>query len=353
LEHLAQRGHTSLLFAPKGAPPGYAKTKIVRVPGIPSLFYPDLKLSIPFVNVRPRLAAFKPDVVHLVNPVFLGPAALRAARGIGVPVLASYQTDLSGFFQRWGFGALGRIIGRYLRWLHNQMDLNVAPSRFTRDQLVAKGYQRVKVWDRGVDTVSFHPDRYSLRWRRRLTKDEPAKPLMLYVGRLSLEKRVDWLRPVIDSLPRARLAIVGDGPARPALENLFENTPTVFTGFLHGDELCNAYAAADVFVFAGANETLGNVVLEAMASGLPVVAPRSGGLVDHVQSEKNGLLFDAEDQDALVKCVQRLVRDPVTANRLGHAGRGYVEDRDWQSTLDSLLDDYASLRKTLPTPISE
>ncbi|MCX7841324.1 MAG: glycosyltransferase family 1 protein, partial [Anaerolineae bacterium] len=279
LDYFAECGYASLLFAPEGAPARYAQTNIVTWKGIRFPLYPELQIVPPLVDPLPQLSEFQPDLVHLVNPVSLGLAGLRAARHLRVPVVASYQTDIPGFARRWGLGLFAEPLLWYLRWLHNQCDLNLTPSRFTQCELIAVGYQRVKVWKRGVDTAHYRPDRRSSEWRWRLSGGHPAAPLLLYVGRLAPEKRVEWLWSVLHALPQARLAIVGDGPLRPSLEKLFAGTPTVFTGYLRGDDLANAYAAADVFVFPSPNETLGNVVLEAMASGLPVVAPRSGGLL--------------------------------------------------------------------------
>jgi glycosyltransferase involved in cell wall biosynthesis len=136
---------------------------------------------------------------------------------------------------------------------------------------------------------------------------------------------------------------VGDGPSRRSLERRFAGTPTVFTGYLTGHDLACAYASSDVFVFPAANETLGNVVLEAMASRLPVVAPRSGGVLDVITDGRTGLLFDPESKAASVACVKRLLQDRDFARTLGEAGRTYAEGRSWRRVLDDLIDDYLTL----------
>lgn len=341
LDYLAECGHESLLFAPEGAPAQYAKTKIVAWKGIRLPIYPELQIVPPVVDPSPWLDKFQPELVHLVNPFSLGLAGLRAARKMRIPVIASYQTDIPGFARRWGLGILAEPLLWYLRWLHNQCDLNLTPSRFTQAELRATGYRCVQVWKRGVDTEHYHPSRRSLEWRNRLTKGCPDAPLLLFVGRLAPEKRVEWLRAVLMAIPNAHLAIVGDGPLRPALERLFAGTRTTFTGYLHGDELASAYASADIFVFPSANETLGNVILEAMASGLPVVAPRSGGLLDHVTDGKTGLLFDPELESAMTSTVKLLMNRPAMASQLGEAGRRYTETITWRNTLDGLALTYA------------
>jgi len=343
LDYLAERGHTSLLFAPEGGALQYARTPVVGLAGFPFPLYPELKLVPPTINVTSRLAAFQPDLIHVLNPFSLGVIGLTQAKNLRVPLVASYHTDIPGFAARWGWEVFREPLWAYLRWLHNQADLNLCPSKMTQSELETHGIRQVKVWSRGVDIQRFNHGHRQPAWRRRLTHDNPDAPLLLYVGRLSPEKRVDWLRPVLAALPHARLAIVGDGPARPDLERLFAQTPTVFTGYLRGNDLANAYAASDVFVFPAANETLGNVVLEAMASQLPVVAARSGGVLDHVINHETGLLFEPESQDSLVAAVTRLVIDEQYAQKLGATGRAKVKSRNWPVILDGLLAEYTTL----------
>jgi glycosyltransferase involved in cell wall biosynthesis len=347
LDHLARRGHTSLLFAPAGAPRYYAQTPVLGLSAVPFPLYPELRLVPPTVDLCDRLTAFGPDLIHVFNPVSLGVAGLRHARQLGVPAAASYQTDLPGFAARWGLGIFSDFLWGYLRWVHDQADLNFCPSHFTLRELTERGFRNLRVWGRGVDTGRFHPGRASTEWRARLSDGHPDAPLILTVGRLSLEKRLAMLRPVIDALPQARLAIVGDGPARWMLERQFAGTPTVFTGYLRGIDLAAAYASADLFVLTGANETFGNVALEAMASGLPAVVPSTGGQVDHVFHGKNGLIYAAEDTGALVSAVTRLVGDLQLARRLGNAGRTYAEQQRWDRVLDGLVHDWQEI---IPQP---
>jgi len=343
LDHLADRGHTSLMFAPQGAPARYAETPIVGLPSVAFPLYSELRLVPPVVDVERELAAFRPDLVHLVNPASLGLVGLRNARSLDLPIVASYHTDIPGYAVQYGLGLLRDPLWAYFRWVHNQADLNLCPSRFTQRELKAQGFQRVKVWGRGVDTRRFSPRFRSEAWRLRLSGGCPELPLLLYVGRLATEKRVEWLRPIFAWLPEVRLAIVGDGPRRTELEDLFAHTPTVFTGYLHGEDLARAYASADLFVFPSANETFGNVVLEAMASGLPVIAPRSGGPVDHVIDGVNGFLFDSDDGADLVALLRWLVSDSSCARQLGGSARAYAESQSWEVILDELLEAYTTL----------
>jgi glycosyltransferase involved in cell wall biosynthesis len=340
LEYLAEQGHTSLLLAPEGGPDWYAKTRVIGLRAMPFLPYPELKLAPPGTNVSVHLAQFHPDLVHVVNPVSLGVAGLRQAHRMSLPVVASYQTDLPGFAARWGLGVMSEPLWSYLRWIHNQADLTLCPSRVTQLELKMRGFERLAIWSRGVDMQRFHPRHRSPEWRQRLCTGETKAPLLLFVGRLAHEKRVDWLRPVLDRLPGAQLAIVGDGPARPDLQRLFAGMPVKFVGYLGGHELACAYASADVFVFPAANETFGNVVLEAMASGLPVVAAGSGGPKDFVQHGETGLLFEPEDQRALISAVRRVLCDHALARRLGTAARRFAQGRSWATQFEALMQAY-------------
>jgi len=339
LEHLARRGHDCLMFAPEGAPERYAETTIIGLSSFAFPLYPELRLVPPGFNVEAEMKEFGPDIVLLINPALLGLVGLRHARALDLPVVASYNTDMPYYTEKYGLGLFKDPVMAYFRWIHNQADLNLCPSNFTRKQLESWGFERLKLWRRGVDSERFSPGYRSQEMRERLSGGAPDAPLLVYVGRLGIEKRIDMLRPALDALPEARLAIVGDGPNREELETLFAETNTVFTGFLRGEDLSRAYASGDVFCFPSASETFGNVVLEAMASGLPVVVARSGGQVDHVRQGVNGLLFSTEDQDALVQAVVRLASDLPYARQLGANALEYARTQTWEIILDTLLYD--------------
>jgi glycosyltransferase involved in cell wall biosynthesis len=339
LEHLARRGHECLMFAPEGAPERYAETTIIGLSSFAFPLYPELRLVPPGLSVESDLTEFGPDLMLLINPALLGLVGLRHARDLDLPVVAAYCTDMPYYTEKYGLGLFKDPVVAYFRWIHNQADLNLCPSNFTRQQLEAWGFERLKLWRRGVDSERFNPRYRRHEWRERLSGGAPDAPLLLYVGRLGIEKRIEMLRPALDILPEARLAIVGDGPNRQELENVFAGTHTTFTGFLRGEDLSHAYASGDVFCFPSASETFGNVVLEAMASGLPVVVARSGGQVDHVRQGVNGLLFPTEDQEALVQAVHRLATDLPYAQELGANALAYARTQTWEIILDTLLSD--------------
>jgi len=343
LEHLKQRGHQALVLAPGGGPASHADMPVVGFPALRLPFYPELRLAWSDGRLASTLDQFRPDLVHAANPLLLGSLAMRHARRRGIPTVAVYHTDMAGFADSWGYGALRPLIWSLVRAVHRGADLNLCPSRTTLVQLREQGIPRLDLWSRGVDLERFHPRRRDIGWRHRLTDGQVDRPLLLYVGRLSREKRVDWLADVLSLIPGARLAVVGDGPERHSLEMLLAGRGVVFTGYLHGYALAAAYASADVFVFPGAHETFGNVVLEAMASGLPVVAPAAGALPELIRHGENGLLFDARSRSSLAEAVLTLAYQPLRGRHLGRQARLDAERRDWPLVLDGLLESYRGL----------
>ncbi len=350
LRHLERRGHASLVFAPQGAPARYAGFPVVGLPCFELPFYRDLRLVHPLVDVEEQLRYFAPDVVHVVNPALLGWVGMRHARTLQRPVVASYHTDLPGYTSVYGMGLFRETLWSYFRWIHNQADLTLCPSNYTLRQLERHGFKRLQIWGRGVDAAAYHPYRRSRELRERWFPGDPDRPILICVGRLAVEKRLHMLRPLLDAMPEVRLVLVGDGPLRADLETLFAGTPTVFTGYLEGTALAAAYASGDIFVFPSNSETFGNVVLEAMASGLPVVTADEGGPVDHVHDAANGYLFARDSHDHLIDRVKRLVRDPVHRLELGLGARTYAESQCWNEILDAVLAAYRDLMAGSGTP---
>lgn len=343
LEHLAIAGHESILFAPEGAPPRYAQTRVFGFPAFTCPWYSDLRLATPLGTVTRELESFAPDLIHVASPLLLGAHGLRRAKRLGVPVVASYHTDVPGYMEYYGFGALREPSWAFFRWLHNQADLNLCPSTHTRRQLEAKGFERVAIWSRGIDAAHFSPERYRFDWRQRLSEGHPEAPLLLYVGRLAAEKRLDLLRPLFDAHPGIRLALVGAGPAESALRSLFAGTATHFVGHLRGEDLANAYAAADFFVFPSENDTFGNVVLEAQASGLTVLAAAAGGPLDLITDGDNGYLFAPGRVDELSGLLGRLIANPVLSYIVRRRARLAAEHRSWSSVMAGLFAHYERL----------
>jgi glycosyltransferase involved in cell wall biosynthesis len=241
-------------------------------------------------------------------------------------------------------GMLEPLLWELLKAAHNQAQLNLCTSTAMVEELSEKGIQNTALWQRGVDTELFTPELRSNPMRRRLHGDhDDTSHLLLYIGRLSAEKQIERIRPVLDALPHARFALVGDGPHRQQLERVFEGTPTTFVGYLSGRELASAYASGDAFLFPSSTETLGLVLLEAMAAGCPVVGARRGGIPDIVTDGENGWLYDPEDPDSLTVAVSRLLGDETTRARLRQAARREAERWGWPGATEQLRGYYRAL----------
>ena len=345
LEQLAELGHEALVFAPGHPPERYYGHRVVRVPSVPFRpWYPELFVGLPRPKIGRELDRFKPDVVHVVNPVVLGLWGTMLARQRNLPLLASYHTDITQYAKHLKLNFLSPFSKTFLRDVHNQAHVNLCTSMPMVRSAEALGIKRVRLWPKAVDTQLFRPSAASSAMRERLSGGEPEKPLLLYVGRVSYEKRLDWLQAPMKQLPGVRLAIVGSGPAEDAMKQLFEGTPTVFTGYMGGEELAAAYASADVLAFPSDTETLGFVAMEAMASGIPVVGARAGGVPDVITHERNGLLFTPGDLGELTECLRRLTVDPVFRQRLGRQAREDTEPHGWRGATETLVQYYEHAR---------
>ena len=335
LEHLAAEGHDAELVAPTG-PPSYAGFPVTRARGASLPFYRDFRIGL---ETRRRLRAvmvrFRPDVVHVASPATLGHQAVRAAQELGIPTVAVYQTDLVGFAERYGIAGGPRAMASLTRRIHLDVDRTLAPSSASLRQLAGLGVHATALWPRGVDLQQFHPVHRSAGLRERIAPD--GRLLVGYVGRLAAEKELDLLGCLADD-PRYALVVVGGGPEERRLRGLLPGA--AFLGVLHGEELGAAYASLDVFVHTGRHETYCQSAQEALASGVPVVAPRSGGPVDVVADGVAGLLYEPGSAAELSAYVDRLAADRLFRRRMGLAARRSVRDRSWASVNATLVEHY-------------
>jgi phosphatidylinositol alpha 1,6-mannosyltransferase len=332
VEHMRGAGHEVIVIAPGPGDDTYEGVPVARVRAIDLPGYDDLRIGLPIVRVGAVLRDFRPDVVHLAAPTVLGAAGVRAAARLGVPSVAVFQTDLAGFAKRNGLGALSESIWSYLRWVHSQADITLAPSTPIVWALKARGVPAVELWARGVDLERFHPGHRSADLRRFLAPH--GEVIVGYVGRLAREKQIDRLAPLA-SMPGVRLVVVGDGPERAVLEARLAGAR--FLGFRTGAELSQLYASLDVFVHTGIDETFCQALQEAMASGVACVAPSAGGPLDIIRHRENGYFWSPEMPETLAGAVADLVDDAGARHRLGGAARLDVEQRPWARMLDELL----------------
>ena len=337
LEHLAAEGHVAELVAPTG-PQSYAGFDVTLARGASLPFYKDFKIGL---ETRKRLRAvmlrFQPDVVHIASPATLGYQAAAAAGELGIPTVAIYQTDLVGFAERYGIAGGQRAMATLTRRIHRRVDRTLAPSTASISQLEALGIQELTRWPRGVDLTLFDPKK-----RNEALHDELAvngELLVGYVGRLAPEKELELLKH-LDKVSGIRVVIVGGGPEEQRLRMLLPKA--AFLGVLHGEELARAYATLDVFVHTGRHETYCQAAQEALASGVPVVAPRSGGPIDVVAADA-GFLYQPGNGTELASYVRALVEDSGLRANVGANAQRSVQSRSWRAVNDRLVEHYREL----------
>lgn len=357
-EHLVARGHEPMIIAPQPAlnrtrVPGPLPYPVRRVASVGMPGYPGFRLGLPGRQVLAALREHRPDVVHLASPFVLGAWGASAAAKLDLPMVAVYQTDVPGYARAYGMACCERTAWWWLRRIHSRAARTLAPSTSTAATLMVHGIRDVWLWRRGVNTALFHPGRRDEAIRRALVPD--GETLVGYVGRLATEKRVDLLARTA-RLPRVRVIIVGDGPARAALQKALPGA--VFVGERHGDQLARLYASLDVFVHTGPLETFCQAIQEAMASGVPVVAPAAGGPLDLVQAGRTGYLVPPAEGTAIATAVAALANEPVLRRHLGRTGRTTVEGRTWTAIGDELVGHYqavlghpVTVRTAAPAPI--
>ncbi|MFB6938370.1 glycosyltransferase family 4 protein [Streptomyces chartreusis] len=340
--HLVDRGHAPLVVAPAPAPGNKAAASmapcpVVHVPSLPLPGYPQVRVALPSRRLAAALIQHRPDVVHLASPFVLGVRGMAAAARLGIPAVAVYQTDLAGYARTY-MGAGEAAAWRRIRSVHSAADLTLVPSSASMNDLEAHGVPRLKLWARGVDTARFRPELRDEKLRRELAPN--GEVIVGYVGRLAPEKHIELLSGVC-GLAGVRVVIVGDGPSQPALAEALPGA--VFLGRRGGDDLARIFASFDVFAHTGPFETFCQTVQEAMASGVPVVAPAAGGPLDLVDHGRTGLLVPPRDADAVRDAVRTLVADPALRAAYGAAGHATVEGRTWAAIGDQLIGHYADV----------
>ncbi len=355
VQGLLARGHRVSLTRPRqhGAdiPPESTMATTTLVRGLPIPGYAGLKFGLPAARLlRRQWRADRPDVVQVVTEGPLGASAIGAARALGIPVVSEFHTNFHAYSRHYGFGWLEDLVALHLRRLHNRSRLTLVPSHQLGIDLVRRGYRGVRVVARGVDTRLFNPARRSdaLRAAWKVADDELV---VAHVGRLAPEKNLPLVLSTFDAIqryaPRARLLLVGDGPMRRKLEKT--HPQHIFSGMRHGEDLAAHYASADLFLFPSMTETYGNVTLEALASGLPVVAYRMAAAAELIRHGDNGMLAAPGASDQFVRAALDLVTRPGARRRAAEAAPRSVAMLDWELIHDRLV---AALRDAIASPVN-
>jgi phosphatidylinositol alpha 1,6-mannosyltransferase len=360
---LARRGWECAVLAPRYPdashaqwPPGAIQegaTEIVGIPSMPLPGYPEIRLGLPRrAVVAELLQRFRPDLVHCETEFGVGRAGQRAAASAGLPIVTSYHTDFARYATAYGLPWLEHAVAGYLGRFHRRSRRVYTPSTHSRRDLLRLGIRDVEVWGRGVDTELFHPGRRSQELRAALGMG--SRFTFLYVGRLAAEKGIELVlegyRQASELVPRGviHLVVAGTGPREAELRAAAPPGVT-FLGLLdRRGRLPDLYANCDAFVFASVTETLGLVVLEAMASGLPVVAAPAGGVADHLRHGENGLAYPEGDAGALARSMVALAGDYALTRRLARGARRTAEGLTWDREMDRLDQSYREVCEGRP-----
>jgi glycosyltransferase involved in cell wall biosynthesis len=324
-------------------PDATSDPRVERWPAVPFWAYPQLRMAAPERNrALDTIEQWKPTLVHAATEFGVGLGGLIGARERRVPFVSSYHTHFTAYLRHYKLTALNAVAWPFLRWFHNSGRITWTPGSIVAEELRRQGFRNVRVWSRGVDAARFSPSFRSDELRARLgARDDTI--LVAYVGRIAPEKGIDvaleGMRRVLARHPgRVLFALAGDGPAE---ERCRASAPpgAMFMGRLGGRDLSEFYASADIFVFPSITETFGNVVLEAMASGLALVAPDWGATTELATTE-TALQFPASDPTALAERVERLVADAALRGRLADAALAAARTRTWDAVFDRLIADY-------------
>lgn len=352
LEKLHAEGHEVLLFAPEGAPKEYAGAKIVSLPSMRFFLYPEKKFPMPSRKIGAPLQEFQADLIHTVNPAFVGLSAIYYAWKLRLPLVASYHTNVPAYARHYHLDFLEPALWWYFRTLHNRAVLNLCTSKATQEILLAQRFKNVGLWERGVDLKLYQETSPSPEMRHRLAPNaKDTDKLLLYVGRLASEKRIEQLLECVQEDKPYHLAIVGDGPHRAELERYFAGTRTTFVGYLHGRELAQAYKSSDAFVFPSTTETLGLVLFEAMASGLPIIAADSPPTREVLEYGKVGVIYNSQQAGDLLQKVNQLFADREWRDHICSHAAQIASELDWQRPTRQLIEHYQSVLGIRTAPV--
>jgi len=359
VDGLAQRGHRLTIIRPRQRheSPRFSVTqrvacRQVRLPGIPIPGYPQLRLGLPASRrLRQLWSLSRPDLVHVATEGPLGASAITTAHEFGIPVTSSFHTNFDQYTRDYRIGWLKPVVAAWLRHLHNRTRRTFVPTATLLTRLSAEGYTNLRLLSRGVDTVLFNPAQRDASLRNSWGV-APEDPVILHVGRIAPEKNYPLLFRAFDAVkavePRARLVLVGDGPRLSAYQR--QRPDVIFTGFYTGLNLARHYASGDLYLHASSTETFGNVITEALASGLAVSAFDYAAAHEFIRHEENGLVAPADDEVTFFANARRLVTDRSLRQRLRAAAPAAVHNRSWDAVIDGFAADLTAAMHEISAP---
>lgn len=342
VEYMIRKGHEVIIYAPdlEGTPKEYKGAQVKTFHAQNFSVYKERPWAIPSLAIGKQLKEDQPDIVHAFNPFSLAASGAFFADKLNIPLVSSFHTNIPQYLELYGYPKwVIKTTWSYIRHWHNLSYLNMVPSQAMRNVLDTQNIRDAIVLPKGVDLTKRHPSFKNHHMRDQLMADKTRQKLLLFVGRLAPEKNIASLRTLLETRNDVNLAIIGDGPDRQRLEKQFKNLPVTFTGFLHGDALSQAFASADAFVFPSTSETLGQVILEAMASGLPVIAAESEPTKEQINHGQNGLIYQSTDPNTLSTCIDTL-EDPTLKKTLIQNGLAYARQFSWDNTTQTMIRAY-------------
>lgn len=330
------------IFAPLDGSEEY-NHKIIRFFSFKFFLYPECRVSLPnYFAIMEQLNKFNPDIVHVVTPFNIGLCGLKYAKDMGIPLVASYHTNIPQYLEYFNLKFLSNVSWIFFKWFHSQTERNFCPSQMTLELLQSQGVENLEIWGRGINTEEFSPSHRNNELRQKMKIED--KTVFLYVGRMSVEKDLDILLTVAEKLneyyrEKIHFLMVGDGPF---LKILKEKAPInmSFTGFLKGKTLSELYASSDIFFFPSSTETYGNVILEAMASQLPVIACKAGGIQENLIDDFNGIACSIRDEEEFYFAAETLIKESNKREEMAFNGRMHAIDKDWDKVFKGLVDSY-------------
>lgn len=338
LETFKELGFEAIVIAPTTINKSHLGFEVFTAPNIPVVQFP---VAMPNAKLGSILREFNPDVIHVAAPFLLGAKAIKWGAKNLVPTVAVYQTDVAGYLERYGLGFARSAFAQLVASFHHGATLNLAPTELAADYLRSLGLDKVRVWGRGVDLELFNPHNALLKQAQDFRREHAPEGEILvgFVGRLALEKQVQRMAGLF-GVPGVSFVVVGDGPERKRLETLFAGQPVKFTGALNGLELACAYAALDVFVHFGTEETFGQTIQEALASGNLVVAPNRGGPTQLIEHGKNGILVDPNEPAGYREVLEDLVAGNLDKEQFSKLAVQSVQGRSWAANNAKLVGYY-------------
>lgn len=331
------------VFVPKSSQENQVQDQIHAYPSLPFLLYPECRLAFPnLAEIKAELNEFNPDIIHVATPFSMGLAGLHFSKKLNIPIVGSYHTDFDKYLEHYNLQVFTFVLWKYLKWFHQSLEKIFVPSQDTKARLKKYQFKNLAIWPRGVDRSIFHPNHRTDQVRQKYQINE--KYILLYVGRLAPEKDVMILPEIAAQLPahlkdNVHWLIVGDGPLKANLAKVAPSNMT-FTGFLAAEQLVQAYATADLFVFPSASETFGNVVLESLACGVPVIGANVGGVRTIIQHNQTGILCQEKNSHQFVSAIVRMLSDPQLRVTMAEAGIKYAQSQSWEQIFQRLLQDY-------------